>query len=365
MARIRAPYILLAIVIVLIGIRAYLPTAIQLYANRTLDRIPDYDGRIGDVDLQLFRGAYALDGVELIKTTGKVPVPVFKADRVDFSVEWQALLDGKLVGEIVADHAILNFVGGPTDAQAQTQVDGVWLQAVKDLFPLRINRFELKNSEIHYRDFHSDPKVDVYVNAVHLLGTDFSNTTEPDESLEATIQVTGLAQAHAPLSATVKLDPSKSAPTFTLDGSLTKLELTALNDLLRAYGGFDAEGGTFELYTEIQAKDDRIKGYLKPFFKDVEIVEVSTDSDNPLQLLWEGVVGATMKLFKNQDKDHVATKVPFEGAIGDAKSDVWTTILGILKNAFVQALQPGVEKKLDLKDIDGEAQRAGFGAPDR
>ena len=36
--------------------------------------------------MHLWRGAYTIDDVRLIKTTGNVPIPLFSAKRVDFAV---------------------------------------------------------------------------------------------------------------------------------------------------------------------------------------------------------------------------------------------------------------------------------------
>src|SRR5688572_70920 len=78
----------------LIGVRAVLPIAIERYVNRTLDGMEGYDGRIEDVDLGLWRGAYRIEGIRLVKTDGRVPVPFFSAREVDLSLQWSALLDG-------------------------------------------------------------------------------------------------------------------------------------------------------------------------------------------------------------------------------------------------------------------------------
>ena len=350
----RISHLSIALLVLLVALRAVLPLGIQRYVNRTLDRIPSYDGHVGDIDLWLIRGAYTIKDLKLIKTTGKVPVPLLSADSVDFSIQWRALLEGKVVGEIAAERAVLNFVNGPTQAQTQTEVDSVWLQAVKDLFPLRINRFELKDSEIHYRDFSSNPQVDVFINDVHLLGTNFSNTSKPTDSLEARIQGQGLAEGQSPVKVNVKLNPASKTPTFTLDGDLQKVKLAQLNSMLRAYGGFDAEAGTFELYTEMQAENNRIRGYLKPFFKDVEVVSWKQDSDSVVGLLWDSVVATLFELFKNQSKDQIATKVPFEGKFGEPKTEWLPTIGGILKNAFIRSLKPGIDRKLDLQPANVE-----------
>src|SRR5690349_7822783 len=75
--------ILLLLLVVLLGIgRAVLPGTVRSYANRLLQRSPLYAGKIGDVEIHLLRGAYAVKDVEISKTAGNVPVPFFAAKRV-------------------------------------------------------------------------------------------------------------------------------------------------------------------------------------------------------------------------------------------------------------------------------------------
>ena len=84
------------IVLILVGVRIALPYIIKSYVNNVLSSIPDYTGSIEDVDLNLWRGAYKIQEVKLLKTSGKIPVPFFSADEIDLSVEWGALLTDHL-----------------------------------------------------------------------------------------------------------------------------------------------------------------------------------------------------------------------------------------------------------------------------
>lgn len=79
--------LVLFILAALAGIgRALLPTAVRDYVNRTLDRNPLYSGKIGDVQIHLWRGAYSIQEIRISKTTANIPVPFFAARRVDFAI---------------------------------------------------------------------------------------------------------------------------------------------------------------------------------------------------------------------------------------------------------------------------------------
>src|SRR5436190_9510417 len=88
----------LGLVVFLIAARIALPYYLKWYVNQTIDRSPLYDGEIGDIEVHLYRGAYTIKDIRIVKTTGNVPVPLYAASQVDLAIEWDALRHGKVVG---------------------------------------------------------------------------------------------------------------------------------------------------------------------------------------------------------------------------------------------------------------------------
>ena len=56
-------YALVVIALGLILLRALAPYAVQYYVNQQLEQTQGITGHVGDVDLYLYRGAYAVDEV--------------------------------------------------------------------------------------------------------------------------------------------------------------------------------------------------------------------------------------------------------------------------------------------------------------
>jgi uncharacterized protein involved in outer membrane biogenesis len=119
--------LIIAVVLILITVRIALPYIVKDYVNKTLSEIPDYKGVVEDIDMNLLRGACEIEIVSLVKTDGKVPVPFFSADKIDLSVQWSALFEGSLVGEIILENPKINFVAGPTEEQSQSSVGLMFL----------------------------------------------------------------------------------------------------------------------------------------------------------------------------------------------------------------------------------------------
>lgn len=343
--------------IALLGFRIALPTILKRYVNRTLDRIPEYAGTVGDIDVALIRGAYTIHDVRLDKTTGPLPQPLLSARSVDLSVQWKALFEGKLVGEILFEQAELTFVRAARSSESQTEVNAEWLQAVKDLFPLRINRFELHRSRIRYRDLEAAPHIDIAIDQVEVLGKNLSNTRSPSSQSVATIEGAGRFEESVQLNFTARLNPSAKYPEFDVDAAIEQLPLTRLNELFRAYAGVDAESGKASLFAEMGTKDQSFEGYIKVILNEASFVRWQQDGPNPFKYLWENIVGLFAELFENQSQEQIATTIPFSGRIEDPSANLWSTVRGLARNAFIDALKPGSDKRITFEKVGTPSDR--------
>lgn len=350
LVRSRLFWALCAVAVVLIAARIALPYVVLRYVNKTLDELDGYSGRVADLDIGLYRGSYQIQGVRIVKENGRVPVPFFAADEIDISVEWSALFDGDIVAEIDVHRPQLNFVKGPTPKTSQTEPGDNWTEKVKELAPFNINRFTIHGGSIHYRDFHSDPRVNIYVQRVNATARNLTNAEDLAGSLVATFEARALAMSSGRLKLEGSYNPYAKRPTFEVDAKLDGLNLPQLNDFLKAYASVDAERGKLSVDTELAASKGRFRGYVKPFVDDLQVLDWDREREAFLNRIWQGVVEVVGEVLEDQDKSRIATRVPFSGSVDDPEADVWSTIGGILKNAFLEALRRGIEGKVSLVD---------------
>ncbi|WP_336514236.1 DUF748 domain-containing protein [Pollutibacter soli] len=343
----------------LIVFRLFLPSIVLKYVNRQLTMIDGYVGHVEDIDIALWRGAYQIKKIKLDKTGGNVPVPFFQADLIDLSVEWKTLFHGKIVAEIETENPKLNFVKGPSRESSQTKIDKDWTIVIDKLIPFRLNRFEINNGEIHYRDFHSSPKVDLHPENIHILAENLSNAKRKKNDLPSTALATARVY-DGDVTLNMKLNPLNKVPTFDMNTKMTAVTLVKLNDFLKAYGNFDVEKGTISLYTEAAAKDGKIAGYTKPIIKDLKVASWKEDKDNPVKFLWESLVEAVGWVLTNKIKDQVATRAEFVGRADKPEIDIWSLIGQLLRNAFIEALYPALENSVSIGSVDKKEEKKSF-----
>ena len=342
--RVGIVFLLLALVL---GVgRALLPTVVRNYVNRTLDRNPLYAGTIGPVKIHLWRGAYSIEEVRLNKTTGNVPVPFFAAKRVDFAMEWKALLQRRVVGRMLLEQPEVNFVDAPGEGDAQTGGGGPWLLIIKDLFPFKINSAIIHDGSIHFRAYQTVRPVDVYISKLEATIDNLGNIRDETNPLVSSVQATGLVMDQAKFEYKMTLDPFSYRPTFHMALRLLGLDVTKINDLALAYGRFDFKRGWFDFVLETDVKEGQITGYAKPLFRNLKVFSLGEDlkEDTVLQFFWQALVGGVTSLFKNYSRDQFGTRIPFSGdATGATTADLFATIGNILRNAFVRAYLPRLE----------------------
>jgi hypothetical protein len=217
--------------------------------------------------------------------------------------------------------------------------------------PLKLNRLEINDGQIHYRDYNSNPTVDLFTKQVHILAENLSNSKHIQELLPSTAEARagvygGSANLH------MKLNVLSDAPAFEMKAEMVSLEITNLNNFLQAYAGFDVRKGNISIYTEAATKDSLITGYVKPIIKDLKVVNWEKDKDKPLKIAWEAVIGSVAWIFKNHGKDQLATKVEFQGNLKSPNIDIWEIIGQVLHNAFIQALYPSLENSVSINSVN-------------
>ena len=361
MAKVKSPRkrrtikILLIIVAVLVVIRLILPFVVLHYANKSLANMKGYYGHIEDIDLALIRGAYKIDSIYLnrLDSNTQKQTEFFSASLIDLSVEWKALFHGSIVGELVFEDPKLRFTKEKVEPKDLRNDSSSFKKLLDDFMPLQVNRVEINNGQIRYIDPGSKPKVDIALTEAYLLAKNLRNSYDSAALLPAS--VTARANIYeGTLTFNMKLNPLADDPTFDMNAELKNTNLVKLNEFFQAYAKIDVNRGTFGLYTEAAAKNGKFDGYVKPLIKDLDVLGKEDRNDNILRKLWEGIAGSVAEIFQNQKKDQFATKIPFRGNVKDLDTNIWYAIGQILKNAFVQAIQPSIDNEINIATVDAE-----------
>ncbi|MBA6060855.1 DUF748 domain-containing protein [Pseudomonas juntendi] len=355
-ARYRWPLIGLAsLVALLVALHLALPYLVRDYLNDKLADMGDYRGHVADVDLAWWRGAYRINGLRIVKTSGKVPVPLLDAPVIDLSVSWHSLIyDKAVVAKVIFEQPELNFVDGGNKQASQTGQGTDWRQQLEKLLPITLDEVHIDNGTLTFRNFNSNPPVNLKATGLDATISNLTNVRDKQGRRDASFEGTALIAGNAKVESRATFDPFSDFDDFEFRLRATGIELRNLNDFASAYGKFDFSAGRGDVVIEAQAENGRLNGYIKPLLRDVDVFDWQQDVENKdkgfFRSVWEALVGASETVLKNQPKNQFATRVELSGSVHKQNISAFEAFLQILRNGFIQAFNARYEQPAPKSD---------------
>lgn len=346
---------LASLIVLLVALHLALPILVRDYLNDRLADMGDYRGQVTDVDLAWWRGAYKINGLEIVKTTGKVPVPFVQAPLIDLSVSWHALwYDHAVVAKVAFLKPVLNFVDGGSKQASQTGQGTDWRQQLDKLLPITLDEVRINDGTLTFRNFNSRPKVDLKATDLQANIRNLTNVKDVEGRRDASFEATARMLGDAKVESRATFDPFSEFEDFEFRLRASGIQLRRLNDFASAYGKFDFNAGHGDVVIEAQARDAQLSGYIKPLLRDVDVFnwqqDVKDEDKGFFRSIWEAVVGTTETVLKNQRKNQFATRVELSGSVHKSDISAFEAFLQILRNGFVQAFSARYEQESPKSD---------------
>lgn len=242
-----------------------------------------------------------------------------------------------------------DYVHTPQTAEAEERRKEKVKEAAKDVANkpgtlIRVDEFTVRGGDIGYVNGGADPPYRVYLDNASLSVTNLSNQEREGTS---SVNLTGAFMGSGKTVLSASFRPERSGPDFDLDVRIEGTRLEAMNELLKAYGNFDVVGGTFSLFSEIRVQGERITGYVKPLFKDLEAYDRRQDREkNAFRKLYEKLLEGISGLLENRPREEVVTKTDISGTVENPRSNTLQILIRLVQNAFFRAILPGFDEEL-------------------
>jgi len=351
----KAGMLLVVLLVVLGGIRLSLPSLVEAYANRSLAKMVDYTGSVGDIDIALIEGEYVIKDLVVEKRSDAVSKPLLSIPELRLGLQWKGLIRGAVVADVVVHQPILTFMDGASEKASQVGMGPDWIDRVNELVPFTINAFTVDAGQFR---FLADPEGHgalevLVVEELQLKAKNLTNVKDKPEDLHASVDATALVQSKANAELHLKLDPLSSPPELSLDATLNELPLAELNGLLRTYANVDAEAGTLEAYVEVASADGAFTGYVKPLITDANVFRLD-ERGTFFGKAWQAVVDAATALFENAKTERLGAQIPLSGELTAVDAELIPAIFSLLRNAFIEALSTGLANTVSLEDVKRE-----------
>ena len=184
----------LASLVVLLILASFLADEpLRAYMERQLNaKVEGYSFRLAKLDFHPF--GFSIDLEDLVVTQNSDPdPPVAKIGKWHASLEWTALLWGRLVNNQRIENPVLHITTNQVKKEAEDEVpveDRGWQDAVEAIYPFKINEVVIVNGSISYED-EADPSRPIRIENVDLKASNIRNVRSKDREYPSEFNMEG------------------------------------------------------------------------------------------------------------------------------------------------------------------------------
>ncbi len=211
---------------------------------------------------------------------------------------------------------------------------------------IRVDVMKISQGTLGYLNRTTDPYVRVYADNVEASLKDFSNQLAEGSSQ---FRMRGRFLGSGDTLITGTFRPESRNPNLDLKIAIDNTDMKAMSDIFQAYGKFDIKRGDFSFYSEMTIRNNRVQGYVKPIFRNMEVTDMRTPGQKSLfHKLYVGAVKVVVtKVLKNRPRNQVATETEISGPLEGPGTNTWQIVVNLVRNAFFEAILPGFEREVD------------------
>jgi hypothetical protein len=357
-------------VALLVIIRLILDPIAAHYAREKLDGGEGFRADFSRLHISIIPPAIELANLKVIEDPGgKWEDPIYYFEKIRTSIYWREVLRGHLVADVEVDNPKLLLISRHEKKSGKKA--GSIADQLRAMSPLRIDRLEVHDGELLIARGTGDKAAELWIHDAELLAENMATRKALMEGEYSKLRGHATVQRSGKVKLAINMDPWAKSLTFSGKASLEDLELRELYAFTRDRTDLRATQGQIDLFADLRARGGVLSGGVKPVLKNVEVESARPGLGDKIKA---ALTDAAIHLASNEEDgdEKVATVVPLKGKVSDVHAQMVPTILGVVRNAFVQGLSSGfanlppktAEKKEGVLKQTWQALKKGDGPPD-
>ena len=358
------------LVALLVIVRIVLDPLVAHFARRQLNEGEGFRGTFAGLHVSIVPPAITVRRLKVIEHPGgdwDAPVYYFEESRV--SVLWRETLRGHLVADAVLRRPKI-VMKSHEEAAAGKKTKSINEQLAA-MLPLRVDRLEVDGGELLIARGSGQHAPELWLHDAYLVAENLATRKALAEGEPSRMEGRARVQRSGKLTLSFAMDPWAKGLTFNGKAALRGLELAELYAFTADRTDLRATQGSIDLFADLRARGGALSGGVKPVLINVEVKSASKDLGAKLKA---ALADAAIHLASNTESGErkVATVIPIKGTVSDAHPQMVPTILGVVRNAFVEGLAgsfaelppPTAEKKQGIVKQALNALKKGHGQPE-
>jgi hypothetical protein len=335
----------LGVVLFTVGLYVGLQPLARYATQRALDSVNGYFGSFEEVHVSLLPLRYRVTHLKLEPTDKSRPL--IYAEKTVAGVDWKWLLHGRL--RLAASVYKANLVLRETGGKAATQNLPDLANILVKVLPGQLHRLQLRESEITYilhnekgaegrEKQASEGRSTVPKLWLHELEATVENLATRPELAEGatTFAASALLNNSGNVALFATADPLAKVLTFAGQFSLQEMKLADAYNLVDSKSDLVFTKGTLDLLARFGCDKGHLSGAIQPVIKNAEI-KGTGDIFSKVKG-WAANLGVQLLSDRVPGRNAVSTVIPIEGTLTDPQLQLWPTIFGIIRNAFVEGI---------------------------
>lgn len=312
--------------------------------RRALGKVKGYTLTFNHAKLQPTKLNYAMTKFKAVKKgAGGDQEPIAYVEKLELGLHWRELLHGNLVARVDFLGPKVNLIAAKQKEAQQADELPDLARQLDSLMPLRVDRMQVRNGEFTFIDKTRKEQPNVWLHGIEATVENLSTRAALARGEPTVVAVSSGLQKKGELTAYVTADPLAKGLWFSGQVKAVGLDMKEFHDLIASRSGLALSEGTLDVFAEFECRGERITGAVRPVLKKPKVVQAQKGLDNWFE---KGLADVALNLFSDrvEGRDAVATTIPIEGDVKSPDVQLWPTIFGVVRNAFVAGVTESYER---------------------
>ena len=316
--------------------------------HKLLNNLKGYQANFSDVHVSIIPLQMEIRRFNLKKDgRPKAEEPLLYGKRIMAGLSGRKLLKGHLVATLAFENAKIALTQEPNEPVDKPAKENIAIaDQLTKLMPLELDEVSIKNLEVLYllrgekskrgAETANKPEPKIWLHGIDATIENIATRANLSEGT-TTLAMSGSLQKTGQMSVFATADPLQKGLTFEGRAQLKGLEFNDLYAILAQETDLKIPRGSVDVFVEFKARNGHLSGGVKPILKDVK---VESDSPKLITKLTAAVANLGLKIFSDRvpGRNAVATVIPIHGDLTDPKLELLPTLLGVIRNAFVEGI---------------------------
>jgi len=331
----RALIAIAALITLIIVIRLVIDPIASHYAHKELNSADALRGDFERLHISVLPPGYEITRLKIVEhPRDDWKKPLVYVEHMRATVSLRELLHARLSARVRLDETKVVYT-----MQGNAPLPDI-RAALEKMISARVERVEVRGGELLLRDFNLPRHPEIWFHRIELAVENLTTRSRLAGGRPATASASARIGRSGDMTAFVSANPFARSLDFAGNLAVRGWKVAELYDVVEPATKLQTPEGTLDLFAEFDAHNGAISGGVKPVLKNVKVEATSDGFGNKVKA-WLADKGLHIFSDRVPDRNAVVTVIPIKGRLDHPDLQLWPTILGVVRNAFVEGITSG------------------------